>query len=414
MQFLLRAAEKDLRRHARDPMSLVLWVGIPLLIGGLISLVMSGLDEAPPTAHLLVADEDGGRLSWLLARAFGQTGSGQFLHVEEVSSEEGRARIGRGAATALLVIPAGFTAAVLKEKPTTLLLVTNPAQRILPLMVQESLEMAADGAFYVHRIAGPEVREIAQGPLDKKKVYSNADIARISVSINKVMERTQKYLFPPVINVEAKSLDQEAGQPKPSITQLFLPGILFMALVFMSEGLSSDVWRERDQGTLRRAACTPAATGALLSGKLLAGAALMLGSSFVVLLAGMIYLGLPLITLPLLLCWSVCSGLTFLLMLQLIQMYASSQRAASVLTNSIAMPLLFVGGSFFPFEFMPAWMAAIGRFTPNGWALAKLKDILAGRETVATLALAFAAIAVIGAVLFFLNLRRLRGVFARS
>jgi len=178
--------------------------------------------------------------------------------------------------------------------------------------------------------------------------------------------------------------------------------------------LSSDVWRERDQGTLRRSACTPAATGALLGGKLLAAAALMLGSSFIVLLAGMIYLSLPLTKLPLLLCWSVCSGLTFLLMLQLIQMYASSQRAGSVLTNSIAMPLLFVGGSFFPFEFMPAWMAAIGRYTPNGWALAKLKDILAGRETVATLALAFAVIAVIGAVLFFLNLRRLRGVFARS
>jgi len=224
----------------------------------------------------------------------------------------------------------------------------------------------------------------------------------------------QMYLFPPVIDVEAKSLDHEAGQPKPSITQLFLPGILFMALVFMSEGLSSDVWRERDQGTLRRSACTPAATGALLGGKLLAAAALMLGSSFIVLLAGMIYLSLPLTKLPLLLCWSVCSGLTFLLMLQLIQMYASSQRAGSVLTNSIAMPLLFVGGSFFPFEFMPAWMAAIGRYTPNGWALAKLKDILAGRETVATLALAFAAIAVIGAVLYFLNLRRLRGVFARS
>ena len=65
-------------------------------------------------------------------------------------------------------------------------------------------------------------------------------------------------------------------------------------------------------------------------------------------------------------------------------------RAASVLTNSIAMPLLFIGGSFFPFETMPAWMARIGRWTPNGWALGHLKDILDGRENAMILGLAFA------------------------
>src|SRR5213079_1730196 len=79
MHFLLSSAEKDLRRQLRDPMALVLWLGIPLLIGGLITLVMGGMDQAPPTAHLLVADEDGGQLSGLLARAFSQTESAKFL-----------------------------------------------------------------------------------------------------------------------------------------------------------------------------------------------------------------------------------------------------------------------------------------------------------------------------------------------
>src|SRR5207248_2566150 len=105
---LWNAAEKDLRRQLRDPLALFIWLIIPLLTGGLMALVMGGFDDSPPTAHLLVADEDGGALSGLLGRAFGQARPGSFLRVEEVARDEGRRRISRGEATALLVIPQGF------------------------------------------------------------------------------------------------------------------------------------------------------------------------------------------------------------------------------------------------------------------------------------------------------------------
>jgi ABC-type multidrug transport system permease subunit len=412
MQFLLSSAEKDLRRHARDPLALVIWVGIPLLIGGLIATVMGGMDKAPPVPFLLVADEDGGRVSWLLSRAFGQAETGKFLRVEEVQREEGRARIDQGDASALLVIPAGFIEAVLREKPTTLLLVTNPSQHVLPQMVEESLGMLSDGVFYVHRLAGPELRAMVQGPPPGQRMLTDQEVARLSMAMNKVAERLGKYLFPPVIEVEAK-LEDQPDAPKVSITQLFLPGILIMALVFMAEGLSGDWWRERDQGTLRRAACTPASTMALLGGKMLAAASLMLGCSIIILVVGMLYLGITLTKLPLLVTWSVFSGLLFLLLLQFLQLHLSSQRAASVLTNSIAMPLLFVGGSFFPFEVMPAWMATIGRWTPNGWVLAHVKDILAGRESAGSFGAAFAGTLLVGVVMYLLCERRLRA-FARG
>src|SRR5438477_6096968 len=182
MGSLWNAADKDLRRHLRDPLALLLWLGIPLLIGGLITLAMGGVDRAPPSAHLLVADEDGGVLSGLLARAFGQESRGQFVRVEEVKRDEGRARIDRGEATALLVIPAGFGQAVLNEKPTTLLLVTNPAQRILPQIIEESLQIVADGAFYLHRVAGDELRKIVRTPPKGQRALSNDEVAQISVT----------------------------------------------------------------------------------------------------------------------------------------------------------------------------------------------------------------------------------------
>src|SRR5262249_23469682 len=143
-----------------------------------------------------------------------------------------------------------------------------------------------------------------------------------------------------------------------------------------------------DQGTLRRAACTPTSVAVLLGGKLLAGCIVILGALLVVLLAGMLYLKLPLGKLPLALAWTAGSGGVLFLLLMLVQLHASSQRAGSVLTSSLVFPLLFLGGCMFPFEAMPHWMAKIGRWTPNGWALQNLKDILFDRTDAARLGVA--------------------------
>jgi len=413
MRAVWNAAEKDLRRHLRDPISLVLWLGIPLMIGGLLTLVVGGPGAAPPIVLVLVADEDGGILSGLLRRAFAPGGEGQFLVVEEVSRETGRDRIGQGEATALLVIPEGFGMAVLREEPATLLLVTNPAQRILPRIVEEGLEIVVDGSFYIHRVIGPELQEIVAGPPQGQPAFSNDDIARIGAAFNGLVPRLQKYLFPPVFELEA-AVDRQEDRPTVNMASAMLPSILFMSLLFLAGSLSGDVWRERDMGTLRRAACSPSSLAALLAGKVLAASLVVVVGALTVLLVGMLYLNLPLRTLPLATVWAVMSGLLFFLLLTLTQLHASSQRGGTVLSNCVVFPLMFLGGSFVPFEAMPEWMAAVGRKTPNGWALSHLSDILFGRADAASLGLAITVVAVASIVLFFWSERRLRRVFVRS
>jgi ABC-type multidrug transport system permease subunit len=413
MRALWNAAEKDLRRHLRDPLALLLWLSLPLLIGGLMALVMGGYSGPAPTLHLLVADEDGGVLSGLLTRAYGRGGLGQGLRIDTVTRDAGRTRIAGGEATALLVIPNGFRDDVLNERPTTLLLITNPAQRILPQIALESLEILVDGTFYAQRLFGPELRALAGGPPLGASTFSNDEIARISVAINQVMGRLGKYLFPPAIRLET-ALDQAQTQQPISPVRLFLPGVLFMALMFLGGSLSEDVWRERDQGTLRRVASTPTSVAVLLGGKLLAGGIVILGAMLVLLLAGMLYLQLPLRRLPLALAWTAGSGVVLFLFLMAIQLHATSQRAGSVLTSSLVFPLLFVGGCMFPFEVMPERMATIGRWTPNGWALQALKDILFGRADAAELGAALAVLLAVALALFLLCERRMRRVFVGS
>ena len=79
--------------------------------------------------------------------------------------------------------------------------------------------------------------------------------------------------------------------------------------------------------------------------------------------------------------------------------------------NLIMFPLAMMGGSFFPFEAMPAWMAAIGRRTPNGWAVEQLKAILNGAIEPARLVAAFAGLLLVAALAFWIAVRRVRRAF---
>ena len=406
-------AEKDLLRAFRDPMALLLWIAIPLFIGMGITLAVGGTSGPAPQAHVLVVDEDDSFLSSLLLNALTQAGgSDSLIQVEQIELEEGRNRINGGEGSALLVIPEGFGQAVIDEEPTTLRLTTNPAQTILPGIVEEMLSILTDATFYLHRVLGDEIDEIVAGPPDGGSVFEDSEISRISVAINQAMGRVETYLFPPVLELET-SVDEEADSGTDiNVAVLFLPGIMLMSLMFMAQGLSEDIWREREQGTLGRAVSTPGGIGPLLGGKLVSGGVIILSTATIILTLGSLYLDLSLLNLPLAVLWTTFAGVVLLIGMVLIQLHASSQRAGSILTNSIVFPLMMIGGSFFPSEMMPAWMAAVGGWTPNGMALELLKDILLERVDPQALLTTFLAMLLSGTALFTWSARRLTRTFA--
>ena len=96
----------------------------------------------------------------------------------------------------------------------------------------------------------------------------------------------------------------------------------------------------------------------------------------------------------------------------LLQVLARTQRAAVIVANLVMFPLLILGGSLFPTEAMPAAMAAIGRWTPNGWALAHLKQIFSGAASIGETAVTIAILLAVVAAFTWLTRRRLSGSFA--
>ncbi|MFQ5527064.1 MAG: ABC transporter permease [Thermoanaerobaculia bacterium] len=414
MDFVWSSAVKDLRRRLRDPVGLILWLGIPFVVLSLLLLAFGGSGNVKPRAHLLVVDQDDSFLSGLLVGAFGQGEMSELFDVETVELEEGRETLGRGDASALLVIPEGFGHAVLNRLPTTLELSTNPAQRILPGLVEETLEIVVEGVFYAHRLLGDELDTVAS-LLEGETELSTAVLFEMSGSVQELVSHVSGYLLPePVLSLESTvEADEHAGAGH-NFGALFFQGMFFMAIVFMAQGLSDDVWKERAQGTLRRLVTTPQAVAKVLAGKLLAAMLIYIALAVLVLPIGAWLYDFSFAWLPVAAIWVAFSGLLLLVLFTLLQLFAPSQRAGSILSSLVLFPLIMIGGNFFPLELMPAWLAAIGRRTPNGWALEQLKAILAGAARPEALAAAFAGLAVTGALAFLLGSWRIRRGFASA
>ena len=409
MGFFLESFVKDLRRIRRDPAAVALAAAIPLLIAFLLMLAFGGEDDATsPRATLLVTDLDGTPAGGVLVGALGQGPLAGLIRVETVEETEGRRRIERGDASAHLIVPAGFGRALLDDEPSTLRVTTNPAQRILPRIVTETLGTFGDLVFYAQQLLGRPLREPTLGIESFRDFGDSASIA-LGREINDAVSGARPYLLPPLVSLEEPPADEPG--PALHLGKLFLPGMLLMGLLFVAQSQSLDVWQEVDRGTLRRTATTPGGIGAWLAGKAAAVTVVMLVVGAVGMAAGRWVFGLEIARLPWAVAWTGLAGVLLFFILLALQVHAAGARAGSVLTSAVIFPLAMLGGSFFPFEIMPGFLAAIGRWTPNGWALSVLRALIDGETSSGALILPTAAVAAGTAGLFAYSLWRIRRRF---
>lgn len=409
-RFVLTTASKDLRRRLADPAALAIWVGLPIILGGLMSLLSGG--GSTPKAHLLLVDQDRSFISRFAAGAGRQDRASQFIEIEEVTMEEGQQRIAAGKATALLVIPKGFQDGVLNEEPTELTLVTNPAQRILPGILEEGLKIIAEAAFYMQRLFREPLRQITAERGRQTDAPSDDFVAAVSRTINQNISRLGGTLLPPVISLDMKT--EASRSTSLNFGTIFLPGLLFMSVLFMANGMSLDMWVEKERGTLRRAVSAPQPLACFVAGKLTASVILIGVVSSIALVLAAAAFNVRLLRVPFAIVWACYAGAALFSYFVLLQLLATSARGAGVLGQVVVFPLMMLGGSFFPFDVMPAWMAAVGRWTPNGLAVTRIRDILFGQPDTRSIVVSAALIGLPAAAAFLLSVQRLRRRFVTT
>ncbi|MCH7637684.1 MAG: ABC transporter permease [Proteobacteria bacterium] len=328
MSFVVASFRKDISRWRQDWLSILIWLAIPFLMGGLITAMVDRGDDGGPLGTLLIADDDDTLLSGLIAGAFAQEQLGEMFAVQNVSIEAGLELVEAGEASGFLIIPEGFQEAFLNDTPVTLTLKTNPSQTILPGIIQDVTEIILDLGFYAQAMFGPEIAQIQNADtLDQPADLFTAEIA---VQIQHKMEKLGPKLSPPLLDVEI--VEPPPAEPRPDFALMFLPGIVMMALLFSAQGLSSDYWKERQTGTLRRLASTPGLLGRFVLGKALAAAVVISFLGGTTLVFGFLYHDVSWSKLPSSMAWIVVGGVGFFAWFAALQMSFSNQKGASLIS----------------------------------------------------------------------------------
>ena len=375
MRFIFVTVVKELKRRFNDPGALISAIMIPFVVGFLMASVMGGGGGQPSIkARLLVTDLDDSFVSQGILSALGQDQISELIQVEKLALETGQQRINEGDGSGHLVIPQGFGAAWLAGEEVALQLTVNPSQSISPRLIREMLESLLDLGDYLHKVFGEELKIITKSLEGNGLIgISTRDFAG---DITDKISGIAPLVFPPVLTVEDVTPIPETVSV--SIALLMFPGILVMAAFFAANGQSSNFWTEKEKGTLGRWVASPNAFFAFWVAQWFTAMLLTAVVTAPIMLAGFLYLDIGFEKYLSSLAWLALTGPVLFAVLSLIQVLAPSRKIGGMISTLVMFPLLMAGGSFFPTETMPKFIAAIAQYTPNGNVIEPLKAYLTG------------------------------------
>ena len=373
MPFVLVTVGKELKRRFNDRGGLLSAIMIPFVIGFLLASVMGG-GGGSIKARLLVTDLDDSFVSQGILSALAQDQIAGMIQLERVTGDEGDRRINEGDGSGHLVIPAGFGEDWLVRKDVALHLTVNPSQSISPRLIREMLESLLDLGDYLHKVFGEELKIISQS-LDNEELVGISTL-ELSTNITNKVTPIAKLVFPPLVEVEDATPQPEGSSINMAL--LMFPGILVMAAFFAANGQSTNFWIEKENGTLGRWVASPNSFSAFWVAQWFTAMCLTALVAAPIMLAGFFYLGISFEKFFTALAWLALTGPILFAVLSLIQVLAPSRKAGGVISTLVMFPLLMAGGSFFPTEAMPDFIAAIAQYTPNGRIVGPLKAYLTG------------------------------------
>lgn len=195
---------KDLLRDSKQPWVLIVFMIIPVLTAVIMSLVFAPQRDIQKniTIHLALLDRDDDFLSGVLRSISNQGEATQNLRLHLVDTEEaGIKLVERRKVSAFVVLPERLTIDLLDGNTTALTLYKNPAQTILPTIVEEGLNVLCIAVDRALKLLQPEMKLI-RDMVDRDRMPDPLEVANVASTSVKRLKTMEPYLFPPLIQFE--------------------------------------------------------------------------------------------------------------------------------------------------------------------------------------------------------------------
>jgi hypothetical protein len=195
---------KDLLRDAKHPWGLVVFMIIPVLTAVILSLVFSPQSDIQKNVMIPIAilDRDDDLLSSLLRSISNQGNAAQNLKLHFVDTEEqGIKLLERRKVSAFVVLPEDLTVDLLEGTVTVVTLYKNPAEAILPKIVEEGLNVICIGVSQALNLLQPEIKAIRK-MVNRDTMPEPIEVASVASSSVQRLKTIEPYLLPPLIQFE--------------------------------------------------------------------------------------------------------------------------------------------------------------------------------------------------------------------
>lgn len=387
MKTALLIAGKDLKQRLRDRSAYVIGIGAPFLLAAIVSFAFGG-DESIHF-NIGIANEDQGEIGAGFVAAMEQLPEDTFevmFYDNETSARKG---MEADEVFASIVVPAGFTEAVMSQESTEVGILTNPDSPVH----EEIARSIARGFIAEVEATGLAISTAVQG-----------GALRFGADLQDVIDQASATSIPTSVG--------DAGIEGNDISSVsyFAPGMALFFVFFSVQQAPLSFIIERREHTLQRMLVAPIKEGPLIVGKFI--------YAFVSGMVGLIVLaatssqllgaewGDPRAGLAL----AAATILSFMGITALVTLPAKTEESAGGIGSIVAVVLAMLGGSFFPLTQAPQWIRSLGLATPHGWAMQGVLDLTStggGLEIVTTNILVLVSIGTVTGGIAWVLARRL-------
>ncbi|MDO8915472.1 MAG: ABC transporter permease [Coriobacteriia bacterium] len=356
----------DFMRLVRDRTQLGVMLVLPLMLTFLFGTMMGGVERKVSVA---VADLDGTAISREVVAGLPE----RSYSLRKVDEEIARQMASSGEVAAAVIVPKGFGDDVLAGVDTKVSLVKDPRSTSALAIAQ-----AVQGR--VRRIAAnaQTIRIVRAAYRDAERSTGVPAAGAASVDIYAYADRLWSPSPPLSVREEAVQASEVRGQGTGANGfQQYSMGFTLMFMLFMGMGTAGGFLEDREEGTLARLLMTPTSKPLLIAGKVVGVYATVLFEAAIMVGFGAFVFGVPWGDDPLGVVLLIASfGLAATGLGVMVSTLVRTRGQMSAVMAAGATALCMLGGAYWPLDIVNPAMRLVANFTPVGWAMQGLTDIV--------------------------------------
>ncbi len=337
MKTVWRLTVANVKSLLRDRAALFWAFMFPIMFVLLFGAIFSGSGDTKITVGLV--NEDANPISNQLQSAFENSG---LLTLEVGTLEEEQQAMKDGKVGAVIVIPKGLAEASALKTPVSIELYIDPTKTQINQIVQSIAGQLAN-KYNLGLAGGTEVLTISTQTIQSETVTA-------------------------------------AGY--------LVPSILAMALMQLGVFACIPLVQQREKGILKRLGATPLARWKLVVSHVLERLLVGIVDALLIIGIGMAMFDVKILGSVLMVAFLVILGAaTFLALGYALAAFLRTEEQASGVVQMVQLPMMFLSGIFFQFEFLPGVLQSIGRLMPLTYLADALRQEMVSGTQVAPLAM---------------------------